>query len=139
MWRAIGLILLPLPALADSLVAARTLPARSLIGPDDLMLVPAEISGALTGPDAAIGLETRVAIYAGRPVRAADLGPPALVERNAIVSLIYRTGAMTIRTEGRALARASAGEVVRALNLSSKTTVSGIVGPDGQILVGDPP
>ncbi len=135
MWR-VFLLLVPLPALADSLVAARTLPAQTMIGPADVMLVDADIPGALSGAEGAVGLETRVAIYAGRPVRAQDIGAPALVERNAIVTLVYSGAGLSIRTEGRALARGGAGDTIRVMNLSSKTTVSGIVGPDGMIQVG---
>ncbi len=100
------------------------------------MLVDADIPGALTSAKAAIGQETRVAIYAGRPVKADDIGQPALVERNETVTLVYRAGGLLIMAEGRALARAGAGEMVRAMNLSSKTTVEGLVAPDGTIIVG---
>lgn len=139
MWRAIGLVLLPSLASAESLVAARTIPAQATIAAEDLMLVDAEIPGALTAAAAAIGLEARVAIYPGRPVRAADIGPPAVVERNAIVTLVFQTGSLSIRAEGRALARAGAGERVRVMNLASKTTVTGRVALDGTILVGETP
>jgi flagellar basal body P-ring formation protein FlgA len=124
------------PVLADSVVATRTLRAQTLIAPEDLTLVAADLPGALDDPGAAYGLETRVAIYAGRPVRPEDLGPPTLVQRNQIVTLVYRSGELAISTEGRALARGSNGDVVQAINLASRTTVSGRIGPDGAIYVG---
>lgn len=136
MLRLLVLLLTVTPAFADSVVATRTLRAQTLITPGDLTLVAANLPGALQDPAAALGLETRVAIYAGRPVRAEDLGPPTLVQRNQRVTLVYRSGALAISTEGRALDRASAGEMARALNLASHTTVSGRVGPDGAIYVG---
>ncbi|MBE2278027.1 MAG: flagellar basal body P-ring formation protein FlgA [Rhodobacteraceae bacterium] len=136
---ALILTLLPGAALADSLIAARTLPARTVISEGDVMTVDAEIAGAATSPEAAVGLETRVAIYAGRPVRTADLGAPALVERNAVVTLLYRAGGLSIRAEGRALARGGAGEEIRVMNLGSRTTVTGVIGPDGAVHVGDLP
>lgn len=136
MWRAICLVLLPGLASAESLVAARVIPAQGRIAAGDVMLVDAEIPGAVTSAAAAIGLETRVAIFPGRPVLAADLGPPALVERNGIVTLIYRAGTLTIRAEGRALQRAGQGESVRVMNLASKATVTGQVAPDGTVIVG---
>lgn len=138
MWRLMFLCL-PLPVQAESLVAARNLPAQTVIAPGDVMLVDATIADALTGPETAIGQETRVAIYAGRPVRARDIGAPALVERNAIVTLVYAGPGLSIRADGRALARGRAGEVIRVMNLSSKTTVSGVIGPDGLIQVGEMP
>ena len=139
MWRVLILTLWPGMAAAESLVATRNLPARTIIDAGDLALSEAEFPGALTDVQEAIGLETRLAIYAGRPVRAGDVGPPALVERNALVTLIYNSGGLAIRAEGRALDRAAAGEAVRVMNSESKTTVSGIVHPDGTIRVGGLP
>lgn len=127
---------LPGMAMADSLVATRVIPARSMIVADDLTLVAAEIPDALAGAEAAVGLEARVTLYPGRAIRAADVGPPALVERNGVVVLEYRAGVLHIRAEGRALARATAGDTVRVMNLSSRTTVTGRLDSDGVVRVG---
>jgi flagella basal body P-ring formation protein FlgA len=124
------------PGLAESVVATRMIPAQSVIGPEDVTLVDAELRGALADPSLAVGQETRVAIYAGKPVRLSDLGAPTLVQRNQVVPLIYRSGGLAISTEGRALARGSEGEVIRIMNLGSRTTVSGRIGPDGAVYVG---
>lgn len=131
------LSLAPCLSMAESVVVVRTLPAHTRISVEDLAFVDAQIPGALTEVGPAIGQETRITIYAGRPLRAQDIQPPALVERNQIVSLIYLSGGLSIRAEGRALQRGAEGEWVRAMNLASKSTVSGRVAPDGQILVGD--
>ena len=132
----IALLVLTAPALADSVVATRTIRAQTIISIDDLTTVAAALPGALADPVLAVGMEARVAIYAGRPVRAQDLGAPALVERNQLVPLIFLSGGLAISTEGRALARGAAGEVIRVMNLSSRNTVNGRVGPDGAIYVG---
>ena len=123
-------------ALADSLVATRTIRAKSVVQVDDITLVAATIPGALTGTSAALGLEARVAIYAGRPIRASDLGSPAVIERNQIVPLSYQTGVLAIVTEGRALARGGVGDVIRVMNLASRSTVSGRIAADGIVRVG---
>ena len=136
MWRVVIPLLLAAPALAESVVATRTIRAQTVIGPEDLTLVAAELPGALTDPEAALGLEAKVAIYAGRPVMSADLGSPALVQRNQIVTLIYLSGSLAISTEGRALARGSQGDTVRVLNLASRSAVTGRIGPDGAVYVG---
>ncbi len=136
MWRCLALLLLAGPALAESVVATRTLRPNTVIGPEDLTIVDAALPGALTDPALALGLETRVAIYAGRPVLQADLGTPTLVQRNQVVSLVYIAGGLAISTEGRALARGSEGETVRVINLASRTTVRGRIGPDGAVYVG---
>ena len=97
MWSRLAVLtfLLPGMAAADSVVAVKTIPARSLISAEDLTLVDAEIPGALTELGPAIGKETRVAVYAGRPLRAQDIQPLALIERNQIVSLTYQSGGLS--------------------------------------------
>jgi flagella basal body P-ring formation protein FlgA len=124
------------PAAADTLVAARTIRAQAILGPADLAMVEAEVPGALADPAEALGMEARVVLYAGRPIRAGDVGPPALVERNQIVPMIYDQSGLTIQTEGRALGRAAAGERVRVMNLGSRSTVSGTVDEAGRVIVG---
>lgn len=133
---ALILCLLAGPALAESVVATRTIRAQAVIGHDDLAMVDAKLPGAISDPGLAVGLEARVAIYAGRPVRAQDLASPTLVERNQLVTLVFQSRGLAIMTEGRALSRAAAGEAVRVMNLASRTTVSGRVGEDGTIYVG---
>lgn len=123
----------------DMLVAARTLRAGTVLGPGDLRAVPATTAGALVDPGEAIGMETRIAIYSGRPIFAGDLAPAALVDRNQIVRLVFRSGGLSIVTEGRSLGRAAEGEMVRVMNLTSRTTVSGLVLADGTVHVSGMP
>ena len=139
MWLQIGLVLALLPAVAnaESVVALRTIPAKSLVSSADIGLVDAAIDGAITEVEQALGLEVKSTIYAGRPLRRSDLISPTLVERNQTVRLIYSAGSLTIFADGRALERGADGDVIRVMNLSSKTTVSGKIAPDGSIIVGD--
>jgi len=136
MWRSLLIVLVAVPAFAESVVATRTIRAQTVIGPEDLTLVAADLPGALTDLNAALGLEAKVAIYAGKPVMPADLGKPTLVQRNQVVALIYLSGDLAISTEGRALARGSEGDTVRVINLASRSTVTGRIGPDGAVYVG---
>lgn len=136
MLRLALILALATPVSAESLVATRTIRAKSLIAPEDLTLVSADLPGALTDPAQAVGLEARVSIYAGKPVRAGDLGPPTLVDRNQLVTLVYLSGGLAIATEGRALARGAEGDEVRVMNLGSRNTVTGRIGPDGAVYVG---
>ena len=127
--------LLPATAMADSVVATRTIRAQSVIAVEDLAMVPAEIAGALTTADAAVGQEAKVTLFAGRAVRAADLVSPALIQRNQVVSVVYKIAGLTIRTDGRALERGGAGAVIKVMNLSSHLTVQGAIAPDGSVRV----
>ncbi len=129
--RALALCLaaaLALPAGAAEVVAARTLRPGLVLEARDLR-----------GPEAAVaelvGLEVRRAIYAERPVRPADLGPETLVRRNAMVTMLYRSGGLEIRTEGRALDEGGIGERVRVMNLTSRQSVPALVRGRGVVEV----
>ena len=124
------------PVFADSMVAARTIRAQSVIAPEDIAMVAAEIPGALTAREDAVGQEARVTLYAGRPVHDADVGAPAVVKRNQMVILIFQVSGLTIHADGRALERGGEGDVIRVMNMSSHLTVQGSVGPDGSVSVG---
>lgn len=123
------------PAPAETLVAARTLRAQTILVPEDLSVVAGIVPGTASDPAEVIGFETRVAIYQGRPIRPSDLGPPAIVDRNQSVVLSYVAGALTITAEGRALGRGGVGDRVKVMNVASRTTVIGIVAADGSVRV----
>jgi flagella basal body P-ring formation protein FlgA len=136
MWRAVVLCLLAMPAMAETVVATRTIRAMSVLGPEDVAIVKGQVPGALGSLTAVLGQEARVTLYAGRPIRAQDVGPAAIVERNQIVPLAYLSAPLAIRTEGRALARAGVGDTIRVMNLASRSTVTGRVREDGTVVVG---
>lgn len=127
--------LIAAPAAADTVLAARTIRAQTLITAKDLAIKDVDIIGAISDPALLIGQEARVALYAGRPIRPGDVGPPALVERNQIIALVYDQGGLSITAEGRSLSRAGPGETVRVMNMSSRITVTGQVLPDGRVFV----
>jgi len=135
LWISLSLVFVAHSAIADVLVPVRTIRAKELLSVSDFVVKSGNVPGAVTHIEQIDGKEARVALYAGRPVRAGDIGPPALIERNQIVSLIFSGGLLRISTEGRALARAAAGEEIRVMNLSSRTTIRGIVRADGAIEV----
>jgi flagella basal body P-ring formation protein FlgA len=120
---------------AESLVAARTIPAHSVITVADLSVSEKDHAGAATDPAEVIGLETRTALYRGSPVMPDRLGPPAAVSRNQAVVLVYKSGSLSILAKGRALDRGAPGETVRAMNAVSRAHLAGIVQADGSILV----
>jgi flagella basal body P-ring formation protein FlgA len=125
----------PQVAVADSIVATRTIRPQTVLSAEDFTLVEADIPGALTDPAAVIGLEARVTLYAGRPIVASDVGSAALVERNQTVSLVFRSAGLSILTEGRALTRGAEGDQIKVMNLASRTTVTGTIEADGTVLV----
>lgn len=126
----------PVVAHADVVIAARTIRAQTILMPADLSVLQNDAPGRVTNINDLVGLETRVVLYEGRPVGRGDVGPAAVIERNQIVTLIYRRAGLSIAAEARSLGRAGVGETVRVINLSSRTTVAGTVAEDGAVLVG---
>lgn len=123
------------PSASETILAARTIRAQTIIGPLDITLTNHVVPGGISDLDQVIGMESRVALYAGRPIRQGDIGPPALVDRNQIILLIFAAPGVSISTEGRALARGGVGDRIRVMNLSSRSTVFGVVQADGSVQV----
>lgn len=121
------------PGAAETILAARTIRAKSVLTSADVTLTEGEVAGTYAGLDEVIGLEARVALYAGRPIRFEDLGPPAIIARNQTVTLLYRTAILSVAAEGRALGRAGIGDRVRVMNLTSHQIVTGVVRSDGTV------
>ncbi|MCC5993282.1 MAG: flagellar basal body P-ring formation protein FlgA [Rhodobacteraceae bacterium] len=128
-------LFLALPAMAESLVATRLIRATDVIGPLDVTRSDAVVPGAASHADQVIGLEARVAIYPGRPVRLAELAPAAVIERNDLVQLVYRRGGLTILAEGRALSRGAIGALVNVMNTASRQSVQGRIVHAGLVAV----
>ncbi len=122
-------------AVADTVLAVRTIRPGGIIMARDVVVEAGNTAGAASDPAEVIGQEARVSLYAGRPIALGNVGPPALVERNQIVPMVFEVNGLRISTEGRSMSRAGAGDFVRVMNLSSRTTVSGRVMPDGRIFV----
>jgi flagellar basal body P-ring formation protein FlgA len=122
-------------AWAEILVPVRTIRAREVISREDLAPKDVTVVGALSNPDDIVGFEARIALYPGRPIRPGDIGTPAVIDRNDIVRLTFLQGQLRIATEGRSLGRGAPGDVVRAMNISSRMTVSGRIQADGSIEV----
>ncbi|WP_416348416.1 flagellar basal body P-ring formation chaperone FlgA [Gemmobacter sp.] len=129
------LVLAAAPAQAETLVAARTVRAQTVLSAADLGLIRDTLPGMLADPAEAIGQEARITLYAGRPIRPTDIGPPAIVDRNQIVPLAYQAGPLSIVTEGRALMRGGVGDTIRVMNLASRSTISGRIMADGTVTV----
>lgn len=122
--------------LAQSVMAIRPIRGSKIIGPDDVEVAQdMDVVGAIRELDEVVGREAKVTLYPGRPILRGQVGAPAIVERNAVVKMLYSAGPLSIVTDGRVLDRGGVGETVRVMNLSSRQIVSGSVAPDGTIKV----
>lgn len=124
-----------MPAMADTVVPVRTIRAQSIISVADVVLKTGVVSDGFSQIEDVIGQEARVALYPGRIIGLSDIGPPALVQRNQIVRVIFRTNGLQITAEGRALERGGVGDQVRIMNTSSRATLFGQVQADGSVFV----
>ena len=120
---------------AESVVAAKTLRPRAVITSEDIALRPETILGASDQLGAVIGREVRRAVYAGQPVMTENLLEAALIERNAVVEATFSLNGLTIDTEARALERGAVGDIIRAMNLTSRITIQAEVLEDGRLRV----
>jgi len=120
---------------AQTVVAAHGIRARSIIAPEDLVVLDKDTVGGIVRVADIIGQEARVNLYAGRVIRASEIGAPSILERNQLVIMVYNIGLLSISAEGRVLGRAGVGEFVRVMNLDSRLTVTGRVLFDGTIEV----
>ncbi len=136
MMRALILMLALLPgaAFAGGLGAAHTLPVGHVIMAGDLTVIDTDRPG-LVDPSAAIGMQTRITIYEGRPLHANMLQAPRVIGRNQIVRLRFQRGTLRIDTEGRAMSDGAAGELIRVMNMGSRSTVTAQVMPDGTLAI----
>ena len=123
------------PLFAESVVPTRTIRANAIIQNTDVGLKKLNRPGDFSRLEDVIGQEARVALYPGRPVRVGDIGPPAVIVRNQIVRLEFAGFGLHIVTEGRALERGGAGDIIRLMNLNSRATLFGQIQPNGTIRV----
>ena len=122
-------------ALADVVVPTRTIRANAIITEVDVGTKAGELANGFDRVLDVIGQEARTTLYAGRPIRVDEIGPPALVKRNQIVSLRFQSAGLVITTEGRSLERGGVGDRVRIMNLASRATLFGQIQPDGSVEV----
>jgi flagella basal body P-ring formation protein FlgA len=131
----LGLFFLTQAAMADIVVPNRTIRPNTVLTADILILIKGNRIDSFDRIEDVVGQEARVALYAGRPILFDSIGPPALVDRNEIVTLRYESGGLVISTAGRVLQRGGAGDRVRVMNLASRATLFGFVQTDGSISV----
>jgi len=122
-------------AVSQTVSAARTIRNRAIITESDLTIIQTASPGDFQTAAEIVGMEAKTTLYAGRPIGPSEIGPPTVVQRNQTVTLIYQFGALSISAEGRALARGGIGDRVKAMNISSRATVSGIVSGPGKIRI----
>ncbi|MCL2022717.1 MAG: flagellar basal body P-ring formation protein FlgA [Betaproteobacteria bacterium] len=120
------------------LAAAEALPAGKILQPGDWIVRTADVAtlpaGTIGNPEEAIGKTLRLSLRAGQPLRAEQLTAPIVIQQGQNVRLVFQGAGFSASNEGKALSRASAGQVIQA-RTSSGTVVTGVAQADGTILV----
>lgn len=126
-------------AMEEVAMVARTVARGDVLKLDDVVMVrrprrdtPAD---AITDRDRAAGLAARHSLQPGRPLRSADLVKPELVQRNDIVTLIYRVPGISLTVRGRAAEGGAEGDVIGVLNERTKRVVHGTVTGPGRVTI----
>ena len=92
----------------------------------------------ITSPDDAIGKAARRTLPAGKPIPKNAFRLIRLVERGKPSEARFRMGNLTITATVLPLEDGGAGDLIRARNLDTGRTITGIVGMDGAIEVSAP-
>lgn len=74
-----------------------------------------------------VGLAAKRRLRAGQMLRISDVEIPAMVEKNALVTMVLRKGPMTLTAQGRAQQRGVEGDYIRLINQDSHQMVEGRV------------
>jgi flagellar basal body P-ring formation protein FlgA len=90
---------------------------------------------ALTAPEQAIGMETKVALAAAAPLPRAALAAPIVVKKGDLVTLLVETPVLRLTVAGEALEPGAAGSAIKVMNRTSKQAVAGKVIEHGVVLV----
>lgn len=86
--------------------------------------------GDVTGPYAIedyVGQELIRSVRAGAVMTPRHVRTPLQVERNETVTLVFRRGALTMETTGRALDDGAVGDRVSVMNTTSRKRITGRV------------
>lgn len=118
----------------QAVVATRRIALGEVVGGADARLVRLRAERVRPGTaqrlDQVVGQQLRRPMAAEMPFAAADLAPPALVEKNALVTVVLEAPGLSLSVQGRALEAAPRGALVPVMNLASRSVVEGqVIGP----------
>ncbi len=112
----------------------------AMINESDLQVVhhakAAARDGMVQTPEQLVGKVAKRRLTAGRPVRQKDVEAPTLIERKALVTILYKTPAMMLKTKGRSEQDGAHGEVISIVNTQTKRSLlARVVSPNTVVVV----
>jgi flagella basal body P-ring formation protein FlgA len=91
--------------------------------------------GAITDRALAVGFAVRNAMDPGRPLQAAQLMKPEMIQRNDQVTIVYQVPGVVLTVRGKAADGGAEGDTISVLNEQSKRTVQGVIVGPGRVLI----
>jgi flagella basal body P-ring formation protein FlgA len=126
-------------ATVEVATAARTVDRGSVLKDADLIverLPRAEVGrDVITNPAQIVGLAPRAGLQPGRPIRAAELMKPDMVQRNETVTLVYEVPGVVLTLRGKAAEGGAEGDVITVLNEQTKRTLQGVIVGPGRVAI----
>lgn len=119
----------------EVVTAARVLERGTVLTPLDLKIERKprhQVRSGMVGDiSLAVGMEVRRALKDGQPVRESDLSEPVLVKNGATVSIVLKSGSLTLTAIGQAMSDGKNGAPIQIMNTQSKRVLQAVVtGPD---------
>ena len=112
-------------------------PAGTILKDSDFEMAPVSLTTANAGGYADVGQLVGKQLVrqarSGVMLKASDVTEPKVVTRNSIVTVILKSGPMTLTVRGTALTTAAAGEAVDVLNTVTKKILHGVARQDGSV------
>lgn len=95
---------------------------------DWITLPERRVRGAIVmNLDELVGMSVRRRILSGKPVKASEIEAPLMVKKGEALSIVYKTGAMELRTLAVAEQNGRKGEMISVRNPSSRKIVQAVV------------
>jgi flagella basal body P-ring formation protein FlgA len=85
--------------------------------------------------DQVVGQEVRRPMAVEQGFALLDLGPPSIVLKNALVTLLLEAPGIQLSVQGRAMEAAARGASVPVMNLASRSIVEGVAIAPGRVRV----
>ncbi len=121
-------------------VLGRALARGDVVRASDLRLQDVPFSRTMGTPTLLenadiIGQAAKRSLRAGSPLNPDDLTAPLMVERQDLVTLVYRHGALALTVRARAMDEGAEGQSIDVMNLQSDRVVRGVVAGHGLVHV----
>ena len=91
--------------------------------------------GGVADIGAAAGLAARHQLRPGRPLVAADLMKPEIIQRNETITLVYEAPGLMLTLRGQAQDAGALGDTISVLNVQTKRVVQGVIAGPGRVNV----